>query len=195
MDYERRADGSGRYTHKRLVREILGLPVSTPAEWIDSHLSRNNDHHLHRSRRVMLCPSSNTIAGPPAKWWLQLADVLAKRGLEPVINSSSAASSVSDKSKFDNGFSRFSTFTGTVSEFVREVAGYRGVITARSGLCEILALAGVSPYVVASQQKVSDFWRLGDGFGVEPMACVATADSAAMASLQGLIEDWSSAAP
>ena len=167
-EFEQRSAQVAAFTHKNLIKEILGLPMDVQPSVLRPDVRVVPSA---RARKVMLCPSSNTIASPEESWWLALAGRLRAMGLEPVFNVSMAASGIQNSSgRQGGGYAAYLRFDGPVAKFLQEVAGYCGVITARSGMCELLALAGSVPYVIVSQPRVAPFWRLGDGFGAAPDA-------------------------
>lgn len=166
--YESQSAKVVQFTHKNLIKKILALPENLSASRLRLPVSSHVVRTRNQPARIMLCPASNTIASPDQAWWIKLAEWLRSLGLEPVVNVDSSASAINRTSKSYAEFSRYRAFMGTVSDFLQEVSGYEGVITARSGLCELLALAGTVRYAVVSAQPVSPFWRLGDGFGTAP---------------------------
>lgn len=171
LEFEENCSVVPTFTHKNLVKEILGLPNDALPSTLRPDVV-SPPEISHSSRRIMLCPSSNTIAAPEASWWVDLALRLRALEFEPVFNVSMAASVHAAQQRTASGgsYNTFANFDGSLHSFLREVAGYRGVITARSGICELLALAASVPYVVLSKHPVIGFWRLGDGFGVAPEA-------------------------
>ncbi|MBM4223784.1 MAG: hypothetical protein FJ167_03110 [Gammaproteobacteria bacterium] len=193
-EFEQRSAQVPAFTHKNLIKEILGLSMGVQTSTLRADLRAAP---ATRSSKVMLCPSSNTIASPVEAWWLALAALLRVMGLEPVFNVSTAASGIQSASdRQGGGYAAYSRFDGPVPKFLQEVAGFRGVITARSGMCELLALAGSVPYVIVSQPRVAPFWRLGEGFGVAPEASLhLTGEDAATAvrTLEALAQRWVSA--
>ena len=189
VDWERRSDQEAHCTHKNLVKEILGLPASAPLGALRPEVC--SPASGLRSSRVMLCPASKTIKGPPDSWWIALASSLRSRGLEPVFNVSLAASANSGVKSAVATYDRFTRFDAPIGTFLREVVNYRGVVSARSGLCELLALAGATPYAIVTQQPVAPFWRLGDGFGRAPEATIQIGDQAAENMLGEILECWS----
>lgn len=190
-EFEQRSAQVAAFTHKNLIKEILGLPMD-----VQPSVLRPDVRALPnaRARKVMLCPSSNTIASPEDSWWLALAGRLRAMGLEPVFNVSTAASGIqSSAGRQVGGYAGYLRFDGPVAKFLQEVAGYCGVITARSGMCELLALAASVPYVIVSQEPVSPFWRLGEGFGRAPEESLHLSDRAsepALRRLERLAERW-----
>ena len=159
-------------THKNLIKEILGLSMDARPSTLRAELISPPITVGGRSRKIMLCPSSNTIAAPDAPWWVDLALRLKALSFEPVFNVSMAASAqaAQDRAAGSISYDAFPNFDGPISSFLKEVAGYRGVITARSGMCELLALATSVPYAVISKKPIMEFWRLGEGFGAPPEA-------------------------
>ena len=160
-------------THKTLIKEILGLsmdvrPSALRADLVSPSIT------VGRSKKIMLCPSSNTIAAPDTPWWIDLALRLQALSFEPVFNVSMAASAQTAQGRAVGAISydAFPNFDGPISSFLKEVTGYRGVIAARSGMCELLALAASVPYAVVSKKPITEFWRLGEGFGAPPEATV-----------------------
>lgn len=169
--FEQNCETSPILTHKNLIKEILGLSMDVqPSPLQADVLSRKITSG--QNQKIMLCPSSNTIAAPDTAWWLDLALRLQAFGYQPVFNVSMAASAqaAQDRTTGTEGYNSFPNFGGSVSSFLKEVSGYRGVITARSGMCELLALAASVPYAVISKQPVKGFWQLGEGFGAPPEA-------------------------
>ena len=108
------------------------------------------------------------------------------------MNASSAASSLQNSTTGDV-FEGITRFEGSVASFLQEVSSYAGVITARSGLCELLALADSVPYAIVSLQPVSPFWRLGEGFGRAPVASLSVEGqplSSVLGQLEMLLKGW-----
>ena len=169
--FEKNCAMSPALTHKNLIKEILGVSMDVRPSALRTELI-SRPIALGRSRKIMLCPSSNTITAPDAPWWIDLALRLQALSFEPVFNVSMAASAqaAQDRAASSISYDAFPNFDGPISTFLEEVAGYRGVITARSGMCELLALAASVPYAVISKKPIMEFWRLGEGFGAPPEA-------------------------
>lgn len=189
-DYERAALSNGVFTHKRLIKDILRLSPTVKASSIDIAPSEMGGRS--KADRVMLCPKSNTIPAPTEQWWLTLARALRAEGFTPIFNVASAASMLTNGAPLDAV--GFDTFDGPVSQFLSETAGYAGVVTARSGMCELLALSGRVPYLIVSQQPVSPFWALGDEFGRPPELSLTASDRTESESVRLVVQTLKSSA-
>ncbi len=151
-----RSYAGGTVAFSRMYLDMLDLPLAgtfgpprITAEVADAARARFDRLGLPAGRTVILAPTSRTLKAPPAEFWRQLVSRLRSQGWTVCQNLSAA------EQQTGGGLDGCAPLDCPLGELLpmAELAGW--IISARTGICELLSTARARLTVVATYRALN----------------------------------------
>jgi len=143
--------------HDLLVKQILHVPgIYLP--------TRIELPATPATRKVLLAPFNVSNLPAPEELWLGMAERLTAQGFTVVCNTSLGARAPIYSQDYSRLFSLYESLEVPIIELIQMLGGFAGVVSIRSGLCDLVSLTSV-PAVTLTHSRISRFWDIPGHFG------------------------------